>query len=121
MLVIPTAGGEPREMMRVATEVEPGELTHYDKGQGIGGVTWMPDSRSFLTRKRLNQSDELWRVPVDGGIPSKLDGIIDRNISLPSVHPDGRQIAYAVSETGPRQPGEVWVLENFLPATNAKK
>jgi hypothetical protein len=33
------------------------------------------------------------------------------------VHPDGRQIAFVAGENKE----EVWVLENFLPAVNAKK
>ena len=116
-LLIPTAGGEPREVMRVPAGVGPGDLTNYGKGIGLIGTQWAPDSRSFLTTKRFNDEkhgDEVWRVPLEGGAPSKLD--------LPpingfKVQPSGRQIAILVTEKGLPRGQEVWVLENFLPST----
>ncbi len=118
-LLIPTAGGEPREIMRVATGVEPGALTNSSKGIGLVGTQWASDSRSFLTTKRFNDekhSDEVWRVPLDGGVPIKLDlgGVIGFQL-----HPDGRRIVFAVTEKAPPRGQQVWVLENFLPATTS--
>jgi hypothetical protein len=61
---------------------------------------------------------ELWRVPLDGGERRKLDAKVD-GMTRFSVHPDGKQIAYGLTERA--KDDEVWVLENFLPAPSAKK
>lgn len=58
----------------------------------------------------------------DGGEPREIDvdtsGWILPDGGLAS-HPNGRQIAY-IGMAG-KQGAEVWALENFLPALNAKK
>ena len=58
-----------------------------------------------------DKPDELWRIPVAGGEPRKLN--LGVKVSHLSLHPDGRRIAF----TGPDPKGgqEVWVMENFLP------
>ena len=55
---------------------------------------------------------DLWRIPVNGGEPQKLD-LSMRKLMHVRIHPDGRRIAF----TGSSQPekSEVWVMENFLP------
>lgn len=57
---------------------------------------------------------ELWRVPVAGGEPQKTGLSMERMLCV-APHPDGRRIAL---DTGRPDdpPGELWVLENFLPA-----
>jgi Tol biopolymer transport system component len=80
----------------------------------------MPDARAVLVAKSLNDSaeqTELWLVPIDGGQPRKIDIGATQFETPVAVHPDGRQIAYTSGE----RKQEVWVLENFLPALNAKK
>ncbi len=93
---------------------------------GAGPLAWSPDGESlYFTRdsRRVNAEPEdhthqLWRIPVDGGEPQKLDlGIGDTRVHGISLHPDGRQVAFAAGEnTG----SEIWVLENFLPKPEAE-
>jgi hypothetical protein len=87
-------------------------------------ISWTPDGRGVLVRKMLIEGgaqSELWLVPIDGAPPRKLD--FDANQGPPyaqgeiTLHPDGRQLAY---DSG-KWTGEVWVLENFLPALKATK
>jgi len=126
LLLIPVAGGEPRELMREASEAAPGALTNGNRGQWLAVAHWAPDSGSFLAYKIRPAADrpnsEVWRIPIGGDEPRKLDVKLNSfNINdRPRVHPDGRRIAYTVAERVPRT-NEVWVLENFLPALNAKK
>ena len=122
LLLIPANGGEPREVMRVASGVAPEELTNTGKGQLVYQVTWAPDSRSFIFRKRrsLTEDSELWVAPVDGAAPRKLDGTVKANTFKFSVSPDSRQVAFRFEEPVPRQP-EIWALENFLPAEGKGK
>ena len=96
------------------------ELARLDSSQQITVQAWTPDSRAVLVRKSSpsDPSGELWKISLDGGQSIKLELNVHFQGSF-SVHPDGRQIAYAVTE--PAKEDEVWVLENFLPALNAKK
>jgi Tol biopolymer transport system component len=101
ILAIPTSSGEPHELM------------HGD--QSIRVQMWEPDSQTVFIRK----GSELWRAPLDGGQPSRLDVTLDPAIGPFRVHPDGRRIVMEMH--GPVKPDEVWVLENFLPPVDAKK
>jgi Tol biopolymer transport system component len=114
--VMPTAGGEPRELLRLKDP------------ERFCGSRWTPDGRYILfgTRKRWSPDHpdepvELWRIPAEGGEPQKLlamDGllVIDRLLNL-SIHPDGQRIAF----TGGKEEAEVWVMENFLQGFTADK
>ena len=113
LLVVPVAGGPPRELFRVSATV----------GFTPGPFAWTPDSSAMLAIKNIGSSRELWLVPVAGGAQRKLD--IDPDIWLEgrtggrdsgfSPAPDGHSIAF---QTG-RAAAEVWALENFLPSTSA--
>jgi Tol biopolymer transport system component len=125
LLLVPVAGGEPRELIRVAAHVPPGDLADIlNKGEAFFGFHWAADSRSFITRKRLTYeepTDEIWRVPLDGSSPHKLEWRPQRNINGISIHPGSRKISFVVNDSGPRRTGEIWMLENFLSDLNASK
>ena len=99
--VMPAAGGETRELLR------------EDRPLMRRPVVWAPDGQSLLfTRQPAgNAKAELWLISVQGGAPRKLD-LAAEGMREPSIHPDGRHIAY----TAGRNISEVWVMENFLPA-----
>ena len=116
LLLIPIGGGEPRELLRAS------------RPEGLDGhrMIWTPDSRALIVPKLLSKMDgerkELWLVLVTDGRPRKLDIDVDSWV-MPGggfqLRPNGGQIAF-VAEAGGSGP-EVWALENFLPALNAKK
>ena len=111
--VMPSGGGEPRRVFQTTPALIGNAFQ--------GGLSWTPDQR-FLLFVMLDQdgSRVLWRVPVAGGEPEKM-GVAAKagtNLSSIQVHPDGRKVAYASQELGPE---EVWTLENFLPASVAKR
>jgi Tol biopolymer transport system component len=107
-LIIPTAGGEPKEVMRRAVPQQPAMFV------------WGPDSRSLLIRTNSGGDKlELWRAFVDGTPAVRLDTTVDGNVRSVRLHPDGRQIAFQV--TTPATPYEIWVTENFLPSVKAAK
>jgi Tol biopolymer transport system component/beta-lactamase regulating signal transducer with metallopeptidase domain len=103
--VMPVAGGEPRELLRVK------------ESEQIATVAWMPDGRHLLFARGSWQMDprkraaEVWRIPVAGGAPQRLGLAMDRLRGL-SVHPDGRRIAF----TAGLPEVEIWVMENLFPA-----
>jgi Tol biopolymer transport system component len=106
ILLIPTDGGDARELMResAATPIQP--------------WIWAPDSRSIvILQGNLNTTPHsYWLVSLDGQ-KKELAADLDRlNASAaPRLSPDGRQIAFSV-RTVARETGQagVWVMENFL-------
>jgi Tol biopolymer transport system component len=110
ILLIPVEGGEPRKLMS-----GPGP-------QLIVPTVWSPDSRSLFLRKNSPDASqpEFWRVPVDGTSPQKLDIPPDQINGGFMPSPDGKQAAFW-SSPPPKKPAEIWVTENFLPPSPARK
>jgi Tol biopolymer transport system component len=93
--ILPAEGGATREILQDAQQVR------------WGGFDWTPDGRSVF----LARADALWRIPVDGGPPHKLD------VALPAmarvtVHPDGRRVAVVNVDAK----GEIWTRQNLSAA-----
>lgn len=110
LVVMPTSGGEAREILRLR---EP---------EWFVNLAWTPDSGAILFAKQRTLKDsklELWRVSAEGGTPTYLglamDGLGQGGLS---VHPDGRRIAFIAGQV---YEAEVWVMENFLPALRAAR
>jgi dipeptidyl aminopeptidase/acylaminoacyl peptidase len=104
-LLIPTNGDPVKELMRV------------NQPEGVGYWVWTPDSRAVVVRKRAGGNpDEAWRVPIDGSAPQKLDVKIDPSFGPLRVNLNQREVAFQVRATP--KPEEVWITENFLPASS---
>jgi Tol biopolymer transport system component len=107
LMVIPVTGGEPRRLVRFTTG-EPEPFFIY----------WSLDGQ-YLYYVRLGGSEGeekkgLWRIPAGGGMPEQLHWLMEVSALAMRFHPDGRRVALTrVEGTG----SEVWVLEDFLPAT----
>ena len=108
--VVPTAGGEARELLRVTP---PGFIS------GNRALAWTPDGAYLLVVKG-NAGDppatsdvtyDLLRIPASGG---QLQTIrLAGPLHSLSVRPDGQGIAYTALSKSPTN--ELWVMENFLP------
>jgi len=101
-------GGEPRELFR-------GPLWYVPR--------WTSDGR-YIVAQGLDTktgwytaTSEIWRIPVQGGTPLRLDLNIPKMQGF-ALHPDNRRFAFSVDEGSKT---ELWVLENFLPALQAAK
>jgi Tol biopolymer transport system component len=117
LLLIPVAGGEPRELMRVAAEVPANDL-YSSKGVSLRQICWTADSRTLLflkVRVRPQGEDhEVWEMSIDGNLPRKVDAELAPMARVWSIHPDGRRVAIALGE--PAAPNwEIWALEHILP------
>lgn len=100
--VMPVAGGDAREVWRTKLAFPV-------------SVAWALDGTGLVSVSRPRSGDpasELWLVPVEGGEPRKVD-LAATGMREVRVHPDGRHVAF----TAGADRSEVWVLENFLPAT----
>lgn len=99
--IVPTDGGESREL---------------SKPKEFSLLGWTPDSRELLFAKVQDHKTEVWRMPVTGGEPRKLD-VAFENLRNLRFHPDGQRIAFSAG--GGKT--DVWVMENFLSGLTAGK
>jgi Tol biopolymer transport system component len=101
-MLIPLNGEPPRELLS-------------RPGSGVMVAMWAPDSTSVYVWQR--QAKQMLRVGLKGEPPVPVDFDVDLEQvggMRIAVHPNGRQVAYAVN-AGPRVK-ELWVLDHFLPA-----
>ena len=120
--VMPAAGGEPRELLRVHRP------DFFNLGN-YSALAWTPDGRALMFGKRTAASGtleaareggakvELWRISAEGGAPQRVGLAMDR-LSHLRFHPDGRRIVFDAVDARPEN-NEVWVMEHFLPELSA--
>jgi Tol biopolymer transport system component len=129
LAVVPTSGGEPRELLRVR---EPESLVRNSV------LSWTLNGSALVVTKRLTSAtgsparnsstggeagvqSELWLVPISGDAPRKLD--IDASswdIVNPigaRFSPDGGHVAFMAG----KREMEVWALEVPLPTKSASR
>ena len=91
--------------------------TFEDANNATAWTTWTPDGKYVLFPKydpKQEGKAQLWRVPVRGGEPEKLDIEMWGFYNL-TIHPDGTRLAFSSNGPSQKQP-ELWMMENFLPA-----
>lgn len=93
LMIAPAAGGSSRELFHW-----PGHIM---------SIAWSPDGRHVLFANR----GDIWQIAMEGGEPRKLLGGLSYVREL-RVHPSGDRVAFTAGEGT----GELWRLENFLPA-----
>ncbi len=123
VLLVPTRGGEARELMRVPSEVKAEDLNSFNLGQRVGVLGWVPDGSLLVEKNPTDRTKarELWIVPMTGESPKTVIG--DSNIPANgqiSLSPDGRHFVYTITEAAPPVTSEIAVLENFLPKAEKK-
>lgn len=103
--VMPAGGGETREVARA-------------RDCNALRLAWSPNNDLLFALGWNRAPNVLWRVAVAGGEPEQIGISMTGQLKYPEVSPDGRRIAFGVSETGA---SEVWALENFLPTRRARR
>jgi Tol biopolymer transport system component len=97
--VVPISGGASREVFRpAAREVGTGTM--------LQGLTWARDQRSLLA---VRADGFLWRIPVNGGAPEKID---ISNAKSPSLHPDGKRLVFHRGNGA--NTSKVWALDQVV-------
>ena len=96
--VIPSAGGRPRELVNLESNV-------------IRWFDWMPDGPSLIYSRSEREGTSFWRIPLEGGTPRKL-AYQPLEIYFFDIDPDGQRIAYSVQQ---KHNTQLWAMENFLP------
>jgi len=139
--VLPTAGGEPRELLKVEKESSAGF-----SGTALSTVVWTPDSRHLLFLEILGGGAgvELWRISADGGQPERVGHLFSHphtrvyrlwgdacgGSGFPSthrvgihrplrLHPDGRQMVFHKHRWHPL--GRIRMLQIVLSDEMAKE
>jgi Tol biopolymer transport system component len=96
--------GEIRDLIRLAPPSS-------DVGNNFT-ISWTPDSRSVVFYGQLNGDEGMWRVPINGDAPQKIDVNVGRILSW-RINAKTGQVAFSTNGIGPRL--EVWKMDNFLP------
>ena len=110
--IISTDGGESRELYRFENGVKLGR---------VPSTAWTTDGKYILFGMTDPAEDDeafkLCRIPVSGGEPERLGLKMKGEFSHLNFHPNGHHIAFSSME---QMVSEIWVMENFLPATGAR-
>lgn len=101
LTLIPTRGGQPRFLF---AQHRPTLFT--------SNITWLPNSRGLLVGIARENVQEVWKVPVNGTIPTKIDFRSVPGLNHLGIHPDGKKITF---QSLGQEKAELKVLENFLP------
>lgn len=104
LLLLPTQGGEAKELMKAGEK------------EGFYSIGWTQDSQTILLTKTFSGKGdeinfELWKVGLDGSAPLKTE-LSQYWLQNASLLPDGKTVAYTAGEPFRH---EIWCLENFLP------
>jgi Tol biopolymer transport system component len=104
LLVVPTAGGKARELVRLTRPVE--------FQQTFFVYTWSPDDHYiyFLKRPRAEAPYALFRIPSSGGAQESI-GLQFPELRDIDISPDAKKIAFSVGDPVLR---EVWAVENVM-------
>ena len=106
--------------LRPSTEESRGELFRSPLWHVL---RWTRDGRYIIAQSLdaktgwYAATSEIWRIPVQGGTPLKLDLDIAGMENF-ALHPDNRRFAFGVNE-GTKT--ELWVMENLLRPLKAVK
>jgi Tol biopolymer transport system component len=97
--VMPSVGGRPREVARLAEDLS--------SNPGNGPIVWDGTGHlMFVTRALKTGATSVSRVPLSGGPVQKLDVTVTDVRGL-RLHPDGRRLAFQGGENSL----EIWVME----------
>jgi Tol biopolymer transport system component len=104
-----------RIMKLISTETgEERDIHNFDTPEyRYISLAWSPDGSNIYFSRGTDSGWVLCRIPASGGDAMDL-GVKNYGFAGISMHPDGQQIAF-FSFVGKQKPGEIWVMENFLP------
>jgi Tol biopolymer transport system component len=98
LMLVPADGGVPRTLLKI----------HSPDQFAYGAFAWLRDGQSLLAVRSRGDASEVWRVPVDGREPARLD-YPKMMIRALRVSPDGTKIAFHSGQ----QQSELWVMEGI--------
>ncbi|MBU4255009.1 MAG: hypothetical protein KJ727_10490, partial [Acidobacteria bacterium] len=87
LLMIPTGGGEARKLTI--------NVPNPNENRYITRPSWRPDGKELIFGGFFgNDNRGIWIVPVEGGVPQKLEFGFDMGVDVCDVSPDGAYIAF---------------------------
>jgi len=109
---MPVSGGTPREVFRFT---HPTNASIRPEFSADGKSLFLPRRKTPLE----DPTETLFRLPISGGNPQDL-GLTMVGLRHISAHPDGERILFS-SSGAEEKDTEVWVIEDFLPRTAARR
>ena len=102
LMVVPLSGGAPKAALQAR-----GTMNYW--------FQWTADSQAIVVpNDPAEGASEIWMVPMVGQPRTLAVDLGEAREVFFQMHPDGRQVAYTA--TAGEKGGEVWALENILPA-----
>jgi Tol biopolymer transport system component len=101
LMLIPSEGGEARTLWNI-------DGAYFFSN---GAFTWSRDGHYVIAARERNRISEIWRIPLDGSAPRKVEFPDTKRLMTLRMDPDGKTIAFVAGDL-PKP--ELWVLENFL-------
>ena len=87
LLTIPAGGGEARKVMM--------NVPNPDENCFITRPSWLPDGKNLIFGGFFGYGNQgIWKVPIKGGVPQKLEFDFDIRVECCDVSPDGAHIAF---------------------------
>jgi Tol biopolymer transport system component len=87
LLTIPEVGGEARKVLM--------NVPNPNENRYITRPSWLPDGKKIIFGGFFGYGNQgIWMVPVEGGVPQKLEFDFDTWIECCDVSPDGAYIAF---------------------------
>jgi len=99
LMIMPSRGGEPHELLRVEL---PGQ---------VGSFNWTSDGQHILFVQRYEGVTAVMRIPREGGDPERL-WETDEPLGSLSLSPDHRKVGIMTHT----EEAEIWVIENLVEA-----
>lgn len=87
LLTIPTEGGESRKLTI--------NVPNPNENRYVQRPSWLPDGKELIFGGFFGHRNQgIWKVPVEGGVPQKLEFGFDMWVGNCDVSPDGTLIAF---------------------------
>ncbi len=80
-------------------------------------LNWTRDGRYIIAQATSSGGSDIWRIPVRGGTPLKLEIPVPK-MEFFALHPDNRRFAYGVTEENRT---DLWALPNLLHGSRATR
>jgi hypothetical protein len=102
-LIVPIRGESSNDETLTIASITGGALATLTSPRGFSEVTFSPDSEFVFYRESVGNDEQLYRIPITGGMPQIINGPSDTRIDISSFEPtpNGVFIIYSAEQDTP--------------------